>query len=526
MTSENGCMHNNGKGNKLYYKHGKGYLKNMTKYYWENPELKKRKMTNLKKTIIVIGDSMVKHVSIPNAIVRSFRGATTDHLIQEMNNEIKSTEESSSLFLHIGTNNLGNKQHPDDVMGSITEVIKQAKKQFPNCRLFINSIINRKDISSKVIKETNENIRWVCREQGAIFVDLGRHLDDSCLARDGLHLNRKGTNNLSRIICKVALLGYNIASGLPVKQVVKTPRNKNWGNNISVIESNMRTVIKEYRKDKSTAFAHCISADLNNDRQMSKGVAVVFREEFGKPSESDCLNPHLAYQKNTNEASVYSLITKQNFNDKPKSSDYNKSFCHLAEDFTKRGLKLLICSPMGCVRDQIHISQFISNLVRFQRITGAKVVVVVYKELSLKATKSRLPHQAFLRRIRELVYLETSLVRNQNQVKRDSRPANTKSDQQSTHTILTTLHLSAELNGQEQNARESDMDSFPPLPPVRYKTRTLEDAMVRPHQEVEDLSPSVTLTSELFSDKNSSEKCNVFSSLPLNLPRNFPQTPI
>lgn len=54
----------------------------------------------------------------------------------------------------------------------------------------------------------------------------------------------------------------------------------------------MRDVIQKFKyDDKNVDFAHYISADLNSQKNKSVGVAAVFGEKFGKPT--DIINKHL-----------------------------------------------------------------------------------------------------------------------------------------------------------------------------------------------------------------------------------------
>jgi len=129
---------------------------------------------------------------------------------------------------------------------------------------------------------------------------------------------------------------------------------------------------------------------------MSRGVAVTFKDMFGRPSSSDYINSHLTLQKNANGVSVYSLITKPKFFMKPRTSEYDLAFDQLTEDFRKRGFKKLVCSPMGCVRDKIKTYHFASKVSEFQRVTGALVEIVsdnqAYEEQILR---NRLSHEDF-----------------------------------------------------------------------------------------------------------------------------------
>lgn len=65
---------------------------------------------------------------------------------------------------------------------------------------------------------------------------------------------------------------------------------------IEVIKADLAQVLKRYRhRDGGTAFAHCISLDLDNPQHMSAGVAVTFGEEFGRSQQSDCISEYLSY---------------------------------------------------------------------------------------------------------------------------------------------------------------------------------------------------------------------------------------
>ncbi|KAG8283964.1 hypothetical protein J6590_003656 [Homalodisca vitripennis] len=83
--------------------------------------------------------------------------------------------------------------------------------------------------------------------------------------------------------------------------------NKSVCELINVIEADMNDLMDEFSHDQTVGFAHCISADLCDDKQMSAGVALVFRDRFGKPTQSHCLNDFLTYQTTRFGASVYGL---------------------------------------------------------------------------------------------------------------------------------------------------------------------------------------------------------------------------
>ncbi|KAG8294199.1 hypothetical protein J6590_108125, partial [Homalodisca vitripennis] len=71
---------------------------------------------------------------------------------------------------------------------------------------------------------------------------------------------------------------------------------------------------------------------------MQSGVAVVFKKQFGKPNTAHCITRHLALQDSPNGASVYSLITKSRYYNKPTAQDYNAAFSDLEANFKSREL--------------------------------------------------------------------------------------------------------------------------------------------------------------------------------------------
>lgn len=75
----------------------------------------------------------------------------------------------------------------------------------------------------------------------------------------------------------------------------------------------MNDFIDHLKNHPSVGFAQTISADFTHPRHMSAGVAVSFRRPFGRPQNADYVDTKLSLQKVQNGASVYSLVTKQDF---------------------------------------------------------------------------------------------------------------------------------------------------------------------------------------------------------------------
>jgi hypothetical protein len=136
---------------------------------------------------------------------------------------------------------------------------------------------------------------------------------------------------------------------------------------------------------------------------MSAGVAVVFRDHFGKPIRMQRLTNHLALQNDGHGASIYSLITKDKYYGKPDVTNYNKAFHDLTTDFKKKRLTHLICSPVGCFRDKIELSTLFLNLKQFQEITKADVTIVSYYQKSYRKLRNGLSHEEFNKEMKRLI---------------------------------------------------------------------------------------------------------------------------
>ena len=165
---------------------------------------------NKTKGTLVMGDSMIKHVGLKSATVNIYRGIRAEQLCKKVE-EINPGEvgDPEIIVLHVGTNNVIGSQNADEVMAEVYELIRCTKKKFPKAKVVVNSIIIRRDVNFSYLRQINENLRWACDALKAVFVDLNRFIDESCLGKDGLHLNRKGSFILGNIIKNVSNICKN-----------------------------------------------------------------------------------------------------------------------------------------------------------------------------------------------------------------------------------------------------------------------------------------------------------------------------
>ncbi|KAG8265884.1 hypothetical protein J6590_084020 [Homalodisca vitripennis] len=256
------------------------------------------------------------------------------------------------IFLLAGTNNrwTGSLQ---DIYQEMEIKLLALSQSRPVC---ITTIPPRFDVQSNDaihydIALANNYIReLVSRMNNVDLIDL-ELFERHCFTKHGLHLNYKGKKKLAfKIISSIKNLvtkqHVTVASGdgsLTVNNL-ENPSHDNVTNleAINILNSNMADVIKNYRHKKKVGFAHSISADFHDKRHMTAGVAVVFKKQFGKPNTAHCITRHLALQDSPNGASVYSLITKSRYYNKPTAQDYNAAFSDLEANFKSRELDHLL----------------------------------------------------------------------------------------------------------------------------------------------------------------------------------------
>lgn len=329
-------------------------------------------------------------------IVRS--GAPLDKVSQGINYFSKGFTKTDTIVVIGGTNDVETHK-PRRTLATVNFLLRCTRKT----NLVIATIPSRHDKPElwDNVSYLNEKIRESCSRFKHCTVlpldELPRHY----YTAHGLHYNKQG----KRVVgCSIANLVQGMADRHSRSQSDENMCEEDaitWDNNhpISVIENNMWNVIEDYQNNEDAAFAHCVSEDL----RMGAGVAVVFRKNFGRPERQEYCSDRLACQRTAAGSTVYSLITKPLYYDKPDPEVYDRAFQELTYTFKKDKFKHLICSPMGCVRDNITIQHFGEQIVKFQRETGALVTVVTYDEKSNQKLRNGLTHSQLVKSLREVI---------------------------------------------------------------------------------------------------------------------------
>ena len=165
-----------------------------------NLEREEKPNSENNKTIVIIGDSIIKNIDprrLSKKPVRKFTypGKTADRLSQEVTS-INERDDPVHVIVHAGTNNL-----PTDsaqrCAEKIVDLAKSVKLKFPNSRIAVAALTHREDLDfSAKLHDVNENLKSLSESNNFKFID-NSIIDNSCLNSSKLHLNSKGSSLLA-----------------------------------------------------------------------------------------------------------------------------------------------------------------------------------------------------------------------------------------------------------------------------------------------------------------------------------------
>ena len=166
----------------------------------------KVKKSNHEKTVLVIGDSMVKNIdackigraSRSKAISHSYSGATVNQLTEKFGNH-QSEQEFSTVVIHVGTNDLVRDEHKK-VAANLENLINKVKVHTE--KIAVSGTIKRYDgkLNNKKIEQYNNLVHGLCSKHKITFID-NSCIDKPLLNSSKLHLNREGDKALGGAFC-------------------------------------------------------------------------------------------------------------------------------------------------------------------------------------------------------------------------------------------------------------------------------------------------------------------------------------
>ena len=150
-----------------------------------------------KNGVIIVGDSMVKHLAGPgisqknNVKIKTNSGATTEDIVDYIKSSIRN--KPVFLLVHSGTNDLTNGINTITKIRKVVAMVGEMNNE-RKIKLGFSSIIYREDVDkTDEIIAVNDRLQKYCLSKGLLFVD-NSNIDASCLNRGKLHLNRQGTS--------------------------------------------------------------------------------------------------------------------------------------------------------------------------------------------------------------------------------------------------------------------------------------------------------------------------------------------
>lgn len=380
--------------------------------------------------ILVLSDSQGKNLyshlkpldNKHNVMVVSKSGATLKQIVNDCLPIITDFTQNDYVVLLAGTNDV-------DGLSPHHITVHQGLSKLLNMKATTNIIVS--DVPYRYDSQNLNDDIWYLNstikrrvneyrgKQNLIHCATNEVLQREHFTRHGLHYNQKGKSILAKTFANLINIPLNstnfdfTAANASVYQTHKEivlPPTDNYSQQliyanlkedpINLIEANMSDIIINLKTNKQVAFAHCISGDLWDKRQMSAGVATAFKKEFGKPLTSEYITDYLAHQEVENGASVFALVTKKRFFLKPNVLDYDTAFEQFVQAFQRTNHKHLICSPMGCVRDNIPLSHFAKNISNFQKRTSAYVHIALHNEQPNKMFKHGQTYSEFVNQLR------------------------------------------------------------------------------------------------------------------------------
>ena len=151
-----------------------------------------------RKKVRLLGDSMVqglgdKGLSKDHDVrVQSFRGYTTEDIIDVLKHTIH--RKTEKIILHLGANDITNKIN---TLKKLKKVVKAIKESSEETEIIISGVIKREDGDyDKDITELNAKLKTYCSSNSFVYID-NENIDSSCLDRNKLHLNKKGSKLFS-----------------------------------------------------------------------------------------------------------------------------------------------------------------------------------------------------------------------------------------------------------------------------------------------------------------------------------------
>ena len=169
----------------------------------DNPLNQENVQKEKAKSVIIIGDSMIKHVNgwdlskklkpKCKVMVRSFPGATAQCVNDYVKPSIRA--QTDHFILHVWTNDLISDSAPAEVARKVFDMAGKSDTYDVTISELIIRMDNP-DLEKKRI-EVNTHLKEICKEKNIFLIDHGKRIKANHLNSSKIHLIRGGANILS-----------------------------------------------------------------------------------------------------------------------------------------------------------------------------------------------------------------------------------------------------------------------------------------------------------------------------------------
>ena len=164
----------------------------------ENDNIKIKSSGDSKTKIMVVGDSLVKHLRREELSSKKNNVKIITHtrsITEDMLDYIKpvARRKPDTLIIHTGTNDLTNGVNTMKKVSKLVKVVREIDES-GKIKIGFSSVIFRKD--KDLEDERNEvdmKLKKYCEGKGFVFIE-NDSINESGLNNSKLHLNKKGTN--------------------------------------------------------------------------------------------------------------------------------------------------------------------------------------------------------------------------------------------------------------------------------------------------------------------------------------------
>ena len=160
-----------------------------------------------KKKTIILGDSLLKFAGEEckkhGHEVLCYPEIQVDELKHKVDNMNLKQHNPDVVVVHVGSNNVRTHMSAQEIMGDIMDLTTSIKEAVPNVKIIVSSILRRGDASERRIHRINNELDWLCSIRDYVMVDGNCWVRSNDFARDGVHLNRRGSYNFGRLLCNV-----------------------------------------------------------------------------------------------------------------------------------------------------------------------------------------------------------------------------------------------------------------------------------------------------------------------------------